>query len=346
MVRDNNFLKLGGEIKNMEIVEIIGDFEKWDELVNESRYGTIFQSSDWLNTISDILNKNLKIYGCFENGRLVGGCSIYINNLKFLKKGSSTATMTPYGGILLREFSSNKVRENEQIYNMIIKLLLEAIDIEQLDSVDIISPPGFIDLRPFFRNGWNSKILYTYHLKLDMNIEKEIPKRVRWTIKKAIKNNIVVKKLTDPSIFYELFSMTFERQGLKPPVTRNFLEKIIDLLVKKKIGEMWIAETTSSEVISAEIIVYDNKRAYRWAAASHTDFKNFGGTSLLLYNIFQNLIEREFKEINLMAANSPHLTKFISGFNPILVPYYEIEKSKWLFKIFRFAYSSYKSLWM
>lgn len=41
-----------------------------------------------------------------------------------------------------------------------------------------------------------------------------------------------------------------------------------------------------------------------------------------------DLKSRDFKEINLMAANTPHLTKFISSFNPVLVPYYKVEKSR------------------
>ena len=76
-----------------------------------------------------------------------------------------------------------------------------------------------------------------------------------------------------------------------------------------------------------------NKKAYRWSAASHTEFKDTGATSLLLYEIFQDLKNRGFKEINLMAANTPHLAKFISSFNPELVAYYSVEKKIALVKI-------------
>ena len=40
-----------------------------------------------------------------------------------------------------------------------------------------------------------------------------------------------------------------------------------------------IAETPSGEVASAEIVIWDNKRAYRWSAASHTNFKDTGAIS-------------------------------------------------------------------
>jgi len=57
-------------------------------------------------------------------------------------------------------------------------------------------------------------------------------------------------------------------------------------------------------------------------------YKDTGGTSLLLYEIFESLKKRGHSKINLMAANTPQLTKFISSFNPDLVNYYNISKIK------------------
>ena len=309
------------------------EYKMWDELVEKSLHGTIFHSSDWLTTCSDLLNKKLKICGCFEKGELVGSCSLYIYKSKFFKTASSTIEMTPYGGIVLAQSPSTKIREQEQTYNNIIKSLCRVFDDEYFGYIQITNSPDFVDVRPFTWNGWNSKVHYAYYLNLDTDIEKNISKNVRWSIRKAIKNSITIKKLNNPSIYYELSSMTFKRQNQDLPVTKKFLENMIDLLKSKNTGEMWIAETPSGEVASAEIIVWDNKRAYRWSAASHTNFKDTGATSLLLYEIFKDLKNRGFKEINLMAANTPHLAKFISSFNPELVPYYSVEKTNLIFKL-------------
>ena len=310
------------------------EYKIWDELVDLSPHGTIFHRSFWLTTCSELLNKKLKIYGCFENDQLVGGCSFYIYKLKrFLKIVSSTIEMTPYGGFVLAQSPSTKVREQELTYSNIIKSLCNAFDNERFDYIQITNSPDFVDMRPFTWNGWGGKIHYAYYFNLEVDIEKSLSKNVRRSIRKALKNSITIKKLNDPSIYYELFSMTFERQNLKPPVTKEFLEKMIDLLNSKNTGEMWIAEMPSGEAASAEIVIWDNKRAYRWSAASHTDFKNTGATSLLLYEIFRDLKNRGFKEINLMAADTPQLAKFISSFNPRLIPYYAVEKSSIKYKI-------------
>jgi hypothetical protein len=248
--------------------------------------------------------------------------------------------MTPYGGVVLAQSPSSKVREREQIFRNIVKSLFDAFDNEHFDHIQITNSPDFVDARPFIWNGWDSKIHYAYYFNLENDIEKSISKKVRNSIRKAIKNNIAIKRLNDYSIFYKLFSMTFKRQNLKLPVTKEFLEKMIDLLKTKNAGEMWIAETSSGEVASAEIVIWDTKRAYRWSAASHANFKDTGATSLLLYEIFQDLKNRGFKEINLMAANTPHLAKFISSFNPKLVPYFAVVKSSVKYKVATSVYNA------
>jgi hypothetical protein len=127
--------------------------------------------------------------------------------------------------------------------------------------------------------------------------------------------------------------MTAKRQNIKISVSKDYFDEIAKLLIRKNSGAIWLAETPNKDPVSTEVVIWDNKRAYRWSAASHTDFQFTGATSLLLFNIFQDLQNRGFKEINLMAANTPHLTKFISSFNPMIKPYYSLEKKNLLAEI-------------
>ena len=311
----------------------IRDYDSWDKLVERSPQGTIFHKSSWLVTCSKTLNKDLAIYGCFKDGRLVAGCSLYNYNIYFLKILSSTIEMTPYGGIVLERPESSKVREQESSYKDVVESLNIVLGGGHFDIKRLTNSPNLFDIRPFTWNGWMDKVYYTYYLDLQKNIESSISKKVRNIVRKAIKNGIEVKKLNNPSIFYDLFSMTYNRQGLNLPVTKNFIKELMAVLNLENSGEMWIAETSSGEVVAAEIFVWDNKMAYRWAAASHTELRETGATSLLLYEISQNLKDRGFNEADLMAANTPQLANFISSFNPKLVPYYSLERMSYLAKI-------------
>jgi len=323
----------------MEVRELIeGEQRLWDELVGASPQGTIFHKSFWLETSSDLFDKDLRIYGCFNGESLVGGCSVYLGRFKFMRFASSTVEMTPYGGLVLEQTSTSKVRERESSYNEAIDALVRRFDQSGLPYIKLTNSPGLIDIRPFSWNGWNSKVLYTYCFDLDGDIGERISKKARNTVRKAAKSEITIKISRDIDAFYGLFSMTFERQGLKPPVTREFMERMIKLVDDKGIGDMWIAETGSGEIAAAEIFIWDNLRAYRWSAASHPGYRDTGAPSFLLYDIFGHLKELGFKEVNLMAANTPNLTRFISSFNPRLVPYYSVERKSLLGKIGEMGY--------
>ena len=56
------------------------EFNQWDQLVEQSGKGTIFQSSKWITTAAKNLHIEYIIIGVFNNSDLIGGCSFYIKN--------------------------------------------------------------------------------------------------------------------------------------------------------------------------------------------------------------------------------------------------------------------------
>ena len=103
---------------------------------------------------------------------------------------------------------------------------------------------------------------------------------------------------------------------------------MLDLIKRKNLGEMWIAETPSGETAAAEVVIYDSNVAHRWSAASSEEHLNTGATSFLLSEIMNNLANQNVRSINLMAGNVAHLSTFIASFNPDLAPYYGVEFSR------------------
>ncbi len=297
------------------------EYELWDRLVESSPHGTIFHESSWLTTCEKLFNKKLKIYGCFEHGQLIGGCPLYIHKSLFFKTASSAIEMTPYGGIIM---PNERYYDTIESYYDTIEPLLAMFDSEHFDRIKLVNSPNVMDVRPFIWNGWETEILYTYYL--DLNNFK-LSRNIQRNIKNAIKNDIIVEKAEHIPLFYELFRETFFRKGSKPPVTEKFFNIIFNTLKNQNKCEMWIARTKSGDIAASEIVIYDNKRAYRWAAVSHIELRKTGASSLLLSELFQDLKKRGFREINLMAANRPKLARFSENFYPSLIPYYVVKKS-------------------
>ncbi len=292
----------------------------------KSPQGTIFQTTKWITKSAELSLKKEILYGFFKNDNLIAGCSVYAEKkYSFLKTAVSTVPMTPYGGYIFTPFESTKIRENEHIKNNVISAINNEM-IKKFDYIKIINTEGIFDIRPFIYDRWRTSIHYTYFFNLDGNIEEKASKKVRNTIRKSLKNGINVKKETDSNLYYRLYCKTFERQNLIPPVSERFFSQMIELIISNNLGEMWIARTPTEEPAAGEIIIWDNKRAHRWSAVSDPVYKDSGATSQLLFEIFSDLQKRGIHEINLMAGNTPQLTKFVSSFNPRLIPYYAIEK--------------------
>jgi hypothetical protein len=319
-------------MSDIEIKELRkDDYKLWDSLVNASPHGTIFQESSWLLSSSEIFDRKMKIIGCFEDEKLIGGCSFFeyrtANN--FFKMATSTCNMTPYSGFVLLQPSDGKAsdRKQEQKHIEISKALISAIIERHFDCVKFTNPPEFNDVRPFIWNGWRGNILYTYYLNLYKLNDASFSREAKRHIRKATDTNLRIKKEFDLSAYYSLFSMTFEKQNLKPPVSDQYFKRIIDLLERNGMGEMVICETPSGDAASAYINLWDSKRAYTWSNASHPELIKTGSNYLLISEISKDLKNRGFREVNLMRGNVPHLSNFVIKLNPNLIPYYEVEIS-------------------
>lgn len=299
----------------------------WDDFVQDSPIGTIFHLSDYLSICSKEFNLKLKIFGIFKNEQLIGGCSLFENKSRLpLKIASSTCRMTPYGGVVFKKSKSTKIRERESFQKGIINTLCNYFKKENYFFISLINSPDLIDIREFIYDQWKEKVRYAYYVKLEGDIFSNFSTTARTEIKKAINNGLKIKRTNDPDLFYDLFSMTFERQNMKVPVSKQIINDMLTLIENKNIGGMWVAELPSQDTAYTGIVLWDNKRAYGWAAGSDTNNMKLGGASLLQYSLFTDLKQMGLKEINVLGANTPQLSKFFSTFNPVLVPYYSVEK--------------------
>nr|WP_319540022.1 GNAT family N-acetyltransferase [uncultured Methanospirillum sp.] len=316
------------------------EYHLWDDLVRQSPEGSCFHLGQWIERYAELSGKKEHVYGFFREGSLIGGCSGFADK-KIMTSFVSSGPMTPYGGFIFAPSDSTKVREKERVYYSIISKINDSL-IKNYDYINLINSPGIVDIRPFIWNKWKSSIYYSYTFYLDKNINERISKKVRNTVNKAKKMDISVNKEYNPESYYQLFIRTFEKQHLIPPISKKFLLQMIEMIILNNFGEMWTARTSSGELVAAEIIIWDNIRAYRWSAVLDPRFKDTGATSFLLSSIFQDLFDKGFHEINLMAGNTPQLSKFISGFNPELRFYFGVEYSNFRYNALKVPFSFYK----
>ena len=306
------------------------DRVQWDELVAHSSQGTIFHTSGWLDACARSLGKKVKIFGCFQDAQLVGGCSLFLEKkYGIIPLAESTCDMTPYGGFVLSASPGTGVHKQESFSRQIIESILQEIKKEPFLSVTILNSPEFPDIRPFTWDGWRSQVHYAYYCDLGVNLESHIDTRIKKTIRKAEAQQFIIEPSSDISGHYNLLTKTYTRKNLKPPASERLMSELYTFIRNQNCGEMLVARTPEDEIACAEIVIWDTRRAYRWSPSSDERFLDSGAPSLLLCNVLQRLQAQGISKINLMAANTPQLSMFISRFNPILVPYYHVQR--WIF---------------
>jgi len=317
-----------GEIEVRELAP--SEYKEWDLLVEKAQPGTLFHTSAWLEICRDVLSRDLRIYGCFRNGELVGGCPLFVKNLKgILKVGSSTCIMTDYCGPLIKEGSSSKASKRIQETHEILEALREFLCGQGFDSIHLKFSPGLEDIRPFTWNGWNSKVHYTHYLDLNENINNNISRTIRKDLKAAAEAGFKTRMWNDPETYYGLLSKIYKKQNLEPPLPRKFFERVFNLIQEKDIGYMLVCETPDGEAVAAHLTLYGKKSTVTWSTARDPSFNQRGPNALLYYNEFLDLKSRNFEYMNVMSANVPRFTDFIMGFSPKLMPYYSVTlKSK------------------
>jgi len=311
------------------------EFLHWDRLVERSEMGTIFHSSKWITTAAKNLNVDYVIIGVFNDSQLIGGCFFYIKKIfHVFKIGYTGVPSAPFGGFVIPiSHKKIKVRESEDKEYEIISLILEKIHTFNLSMVKLTNSPLLMDIRPLTQRGWIGRVLYTYVVYLDNDIFLNMGNKTKTNIRKAQKMGIKVKKEYNPEIFWKLTKLTYDKQNINIHSLKEYLSNFMEMIIQNNLGEMWIAEMPSGDAIAAFFVLFDGDMAQGWFGSSDPQFKSTGVVSFLYFESFKDLQNRGFHSINMMGANFPQISKFISSFNPRLVPYYSVKKTQGIYRI-------------
>lgn len=299
------------------------DYSRWDDVVRASLEGTVFHLSGWVTTVGDLTQRKTAILGVFRQDDLLGGCALYVRPSRVLSSATTDAPLTPFGGVCILPSESVKGKKQLLYRHSIIEGLRDHLA-ARFDAVNLTNSPGLVDIRPFTWDGWKSNVLFTNYLMLSDAVADTTSRTVRNALKRAAKNGITVEKRFDGALYADLFQKTFERQNLPPPVPKEFLGRMIDLIEARRIGEMWHAKTPSGETAASMIVLWDSRHAHAWSAVSDPELRETEAHAHLFREVCRDLQSRGFTGFNLQTGNTPQLSAFYASYRPVLTPYYQV----------------------
>jgi len=297
------------------------EYDEWDAFVEGSPQGTIFCTTTWMKTF----RIPFKIYAYYQGGNLVGGILVTEKEGTCIS-GGPNAPLTPFQGVIVCDVPGMKYANVIAFHSEVATRLLETLE-QTYKDIEITNHYSFVDIRPFIWAGYSQSIRYTYIVDLS-NMDKlwgELEKDTRYEITKARKNEIIVKKQDDVTAFDKLYTLTFERKGLKRPVSTEFIGRLYEALKNKERAEIYLGEGKDGTPSAAVFVMWDTKRAYYIFGASNPEKIGDGASSLTLWTAFENLSPR-FKEIDMVGANDYKIALFKRGFGGRLVPYFLVAK--------------------
>jgi len=299
-------------------VEIEENFEinEYDEYLNSLSNTPFTLSRNHLLLLQDILKSKTIFVTAKENQSLIGTIPF------FVKKGThgivvnSLPFFGSHGGV---------VSSNNQIMKKMIQKFNEYNNENDVLSSIIISNP-FSNNEEIYQKHFN----FVHHEKrftqcsILNNETKDtlwdkLEKRVRWTVKKCLKNSVSVEnteinQLTS-SEFYEMYKIGIlaKKGRLKP---KNFFELVKHHFTYKEDYDIYVAKLNSKPI--AYLLIFFNKPyAEYYMPAFDNNLSNINGTSILIWKSIIDSIDRKFSYYNFggTLANQKSLYLFKRGWN-------------------------------
>ncbi len=175
---------------------------------------------------------------------------------------------------------------------------------------------------PFKQRGYTVETAYTYRFN-DLTDEDQV-----WTamssdrrrqIKKAAKQ-VAVEPTDDLDVFLRLNRMTFDRQGMTPPYSDDYVRRIDHACRANDCREILVAKDEAGNVHAASYEVFDETTTYNLMSGYDPQYHHFGSGSLLTWEKIRRTVKRS-KAFDFEGGTSPNVAAFVGTFGAELVPY-------------------------
>ena len=224
-------------------------------------------------------------------------------------------TLTPYLTIWLRTDEAWKANYKLSFEKTVLKNL-----IAQLPSTAFsqqMYPSSFRNWLPFSWAGFQVEPLMKYVLEdfgVMQIVWQNLKDTVRNKIRKAQKSGFSVELGDDIEAFYIIFQKTVNRIGFKTGVTKEMLFQLHAEIRSRDLGKIFFAVDTEGSVLAALYVVWYEKTSIYWIATMDEKAGSSGATSLLVWEVLQELSRRGISRFEATGSMAENLESFISAF--------------------------------
>ena len=202
------------------------EYSQWDAFVLSSPQCSIYGQSWYL----EALQRPFEILVVREKATIYGGIVLTINRAKEY----ANPYLGKYYGIYYADFEGSPYNQESKRRKVTEYLLPE---LKKLPSFDYFFHPKFETYLPFYHQGYENRVRYSYWLDLknqsiDQLWENFRPK-LRTKLRKADQQGFQLIKAIDFEDFFSIYQQTFTQKNTKFPFTYDLLKRYYDLLSER-----------------------------------------------------------------------------------------------------------------
>lgn len=298
------------------------DKSLYDTFVDLSPQGSLFHKSWWLDAAAP---NQYRILFIQDSNGILAAWPIVSKRIMGLKIGM-LPPLTPSLGIMFgpsrKAKYAEQLSEEMRLTGELIKLLPKHALFRQHFHYQ------FSNWLPFYWEGFKQTTRYTYVIE-DLSNLDGVWENMRYSTKRKIQkaNKLGIKIVTDLSFdqLLDLNELTFRRQGLPLPYSRDHVKRIHTACQKQGAGKMLFAVDSKSQIHAAVYLVYDHKSAYYLLGGGDPNLRNSNAQALLLWEAvkFAGTVSKSFDFEGSMHRN---IEPIFRGFGGRQQPYLEISQ--------------------
>ena len=243
---------------------------------------TLFESPEWLDAVAPA---GWKCATVEENGRIVAALPYVIKSRAGLRV-ISVPPLTPWlGPWIVRQ--SGKYQTYLAREHLLLRRLISQLP--RADVAVIPAAPEHTNLLPFYWEGFDLRVCYTYRISLDRSLDaiwQSIKQRTRNAIRKTAAA-LVVTPSEDVDAVMRLIDATYRRQGRAPPQLASTIGRILGSSPLKPHRELLLAQDQAEQTHAFALLAYDSRHTFYVTGGADSALRSSGAQTYLLWRAIE-----------------------------------------------------------
>jgi len=183
---------------------------------------------------------------------------------------------------------------------------------------------------PFYWHDFKQTTRYTYVIEDLSDIKKiwdGLLPNIRTDIKKAQNRfGVEVKTNLDIEVFLDVNEMTFTRQVMKLPYSRDLVRRLDQACAPREARKIFFGIDKEGKIHAAVYLVWDENSAFYLMGGGDPELRNSGGTSLCMWEAIQ-FAAGVTKKFDFEGSMIEPVERFVRAFGAKQYQYFSISKT-------------------